>query len=145
MSRKGYIRTIVLLVLLQVLFYFYIGVYNTPHVDITHVKPEIEISSDKLLALFQSDESLANATYVEKTIEVEGVIKEITKNNNRYSVLLQSKNDSSHVICEMVRFKTRELKKLKPGQTVRIKGICKGFLMDVILLNCMLVKEETNE
>ena len=109
------------------------------------MQPEVEISSDTLLALFQADEPLANATYVQKTIEVQGVVKEITETNNRYSVLLQSKNDSSHVICDMAPIKIRELKKLKAGQSVRLKGICKGFLMDVIMLNCVLVNEETNE
>ncbi len=125
--------------------YLYFGVYNKPPRDITNVKPEVEISSDKLLTLFHADESLANATYVQKTIEVQGVVKEITTLNNRYSVLLQSKNDSSHVICDMAPSKVMDIKKLKPGQTVRLKGICKGFLMDVIMLNCILVNDKTNE
>jgi len=142
MNRKVIITIVGLLVVIQGLFYLYVGVYNKPPRDITYEKPSVEISSDKLLSMFHSNESLANTTYVQKTIAVQGVVKEISRINDRYSVLLQSKNDSSHVICDMAPSKIAEVKELKPGQTVRLKGICKGFLMDVIMLNCILVNEK---
>lgn len=139
-------RVIICLILLMGgISYFYIGYYNKPHKDIHKIKTAYKISSEKLINLFILNKDLANAHYVEKTIEIKGVIKEINFINSRYIVSLQGKNDFSNVLCEMHKSQLNQIEKIKLGETIRIKGICKGYLVDVIMLNCIVLKPEPNE
>ena len=141
MKRRQKIQIIGLIVLLGILLsgYFCVKIYNKPPEGVDKVKAEVAISSDKLLASFNANESSADSAYVEKVIIVEGSVKKITHINDRYTVLLQGENNRSHIICDMSESEIQSIKKLKVGDSVNIKGICKGYLMDVIMLNCILV------
>jgi hypothetical protein len=39
----------------------------------------------------------------------------------------------------------QEIQKLKKGQSVILKGVCKGFLMDVIFLDGIIVNSRIDE
>ena len=136
------ILTGVVLILVIASIYFYVKVYNRPHVNMANISTKVKINSSDLVTLFILDEETANLAYVEKIIEVEGTIKEITYQNNINTVLLRSNIDSSSVICEMQKNQLEEVKKFQKGERVRIKGICKGFLMDAVVLNCIIVTNE---
>ena len=103
----------------------------------THV--EVKISSTDLLASFIEDESKANSDFVERVIEVKGVVKEVTFLNNRYTVLLQGQGEYACLICDMDKDEINQINEVGIGDTITLKGVCKGFLMDAILLNCVLV------
>lgn len=115
--------------------------YTKPPKDIENAKTEVEVSSENLVAMFLFNEDLANSTFVEKTIEVEGIIEKITFKNDHYSVFLQAQEKGSKIICAMKPSKTNLIKNLRPGENVRLKGICKGYLKDVIMLNCILANK----
>ncbi|WP_394751167.1 OB-fold protein [Spongiimicrobium salis] len=115
--------------------------YTKPPMDIENVKTEVEVSSKNLAAMFHMDKDRANSTFVEKTIEVEGIIDKIIFKNDHYSVFLQAQEKGSKIICAMKPSKSDRIKNLKPGENVRLKGICKGYLSDVIMLNCILANK----
>lgn len=100
---------------------------------------EVKISSADLLASFIEDESKANSDFVERVIEVKGVVKEVTFLNNRYTVLLQGQGEYACLICDMDEDEVDQINEVTIGDTITLKGVCKGFLMDAILLNCVLV------
>ncbi len=102
---------------------------------------EISISSEDLLASFISDEVAASAAYVEKTIEVQGRVKEISFLNNRYTVILQGKGEYSCLMCDMNTEQMEQIQSIQKGDVITLRGICKGFLMDAILLNCILINQ----
>ncbi len=102
---------------------------------------EISISSEDLLASFISDEAAANAAYIEKTIEVQGKVKEISFLNNRYTVILQGKGEYSCLMCDMDPEQMAQIQSIQKGDMITLRGICKGFLMDAILLNCILINQ----
>ncbi|RKM87649.1 hypothetical protein D7036_24990, partial [Aquimarina sp. BL5] len=55
------------------------------------------------------------------------------------TVILYGDNKYSGVLCDMQSDQTVGIRKLKKGQKIMLKGVCKGFLKDAILLNCMLI------
>ncbi|MGB7394201.1 MAG: hypothetical protein WA913_07405 [Pricia sp.] len=144
MKRRYKITTIVMLALLAGGCCLYLFYYETFPMDMSARKTDVRISSDRLADSFDADEIEANAQFVEKTIEVVGSVKKITQVNDRYTVLLQGQDGLSNVICDILPSSIGEAKALRPGQTVRLKGICKGYLMDVILLNCILINDRTD-
>lgn len=82
---------------------------------------------------------------IEKAIEIEGEIKEIVYKHNTYSLILKGNDNKSYILCEMQADQNSKVSKLKQGENVKLKGILKGFLMDIILLNCIILDEEIYE
>ncbi|MEM8846852.1 MAG: hypothetical protein AAGD17_07090 [Bacteroidota bacterium] len=46
---------------------------------------------------FNQTRTFGNAAYVEKLVEVEGNVKEITLVNGQYAILLKGTNEHSHI------------------------------------------------
>ncbi|MFD2562375.1 OB-fold protein [Aquimarina rubra] len=125
--------------------FVYFKFYNETLIDIDKVSTEIKISSERLTASFITNEKNADLIYKGKIIEVEGVIKEVSFLNNRNTVILYGNNKYSGVLCDLQSNQTMEIKNLTKGDKVVLKGVCKGFLKDAILLNCMLINQQSNE
>lgn len=127
--------------------YFYWYFTNVSYSNIFDAKTEIKTDAEKLVASFISDQKLANTTYVEKTVEIQGIIKDISFLNNRSTLFLEAGKytTKNSIICDMQTNQKHNINKLKLGDSVLIKGIFKGFLMDGIMLNCVLLKKKINE
>lgn len=96
------------------------------------------LNSDELINSFTSNEKKSIALYEGKIIEVSGEIKEISFINERITVILSSNNKTFGVLCDMNPNQKEKIKKLSKNETITVKGICKGFLKDVILLDCFI-------
>jgi len=96
----------------------------------------IGISAVELGKAFAADENKANALYLNKAIEVTGVIAETESNQDGgIAILLATEDPNIPVQCTM-----RE-KNLNPtaGKTVTIKGFCSGSsITGVLLTDCIL-------
>lgn len=114
--------------------------------DVSMVKNVGKVNAEEIISMFKSNEQEANATYIEKVIEVEGVVKNISFLNNRHTILLESKKfTKSFVMCDMSPLVNKKIHKLKVGDSVVLKGVCKGYLLDVIMLNCLPTNEKTEQ
>jgi hypothetical protein len=135
MKKKILIATLVAF-LAAGLFAYYL--YNKPHQSIADEKPAFNMEASALVAEYDQDEEKANAKYLGKIIEVRGVIaeKSIDK-KGKYNITLQGA-DLSGVGCEFESNAKNKVSKLSEGQEVKIKGICTGVLMDVVLVDCVL-------
>lgn len=122
--------------------YIYFGVYNNRVDDIKNVSPEVKIDSGQLVSSFILNEENANSVYRNKVVEIDGTVKEINFYNNRNTVLLYGHTKYTSVLCDMQSDQIENVKKLTKGQKVKLKGICKGFLKDAILLNCVLINND---
>ena len=109
--------------------------YNKPVQSLENNKAEYQISAVELLGAFETSEAEANDKFLDRIISVNGLIDKINVNEHNYqNIYLQTHSPLSQVICEME--KGRNIK-LKVGDKVTIKGKCTGFLMDVIMVQCI--------
>ena len=46
------------------------------------------------------------------------------------------------VLCHLSQEATKQLRFFKEGETVTLKGICTGYLMDAILIECIIINNE---
>lgn len=99
---------------------------------------ERSVSSKELINAYTINEEKSDRLYAGKIIEVTGFIKEISFLNNRNTIILNSNTETFGVICDVNPNQEEKIKLLKKHQKIRVKGICKGFLKDVILLNCSI-------
>jgi hypothetical protein len=110
---------------------------NPAHRKIENEKG-ININAETLYQSFLSNEKTANATYLEKAVEVTGNIGSISKNaDSSLVIFLQTSDPIFGVNCTM----EGEAGGIMPGDTVRLKGICSGFINDVVLIRCHVVKK----
>jgi hypothetical protein len=120
-----------------VLFGLYM--YNLKPKDLQKVKPDFVITATDLLKAFESDENSATAKYVNMIVEVSGTIQSVKPGeNSALTISLNTGSDISSVICTLqgntgpTNFRT--------GEQITIRGNCSGFLMDVLLNNCVVIK-----
>lgn len=109
-------------------------IYNKPHIDVSEVVADITISSNNILEEFTADEAKANSKYLEKIVAVSGEIAEIKIEKEKGIITLKTNDDFASILCHLSLDATKKMNSLKVGQTITLKGICTGFLMDVILV-----------
>ena len=54
-------------------------------------------------------------------------------------VSIETEDDFGSILCHLSEASTLKMKELKEEQTIAIKGICTGFLMDVILVKSEII------
>lgn len=137
---KNNILIIISIACIMTVYYF----YNHKQVDTRKAKTEISLTANELLTELNGNEEERFGQYIEKALEIEGTIYQVTYKAGKYSLLLRGDKIDSLILCEMQKDQASLVKLLEVGDEVKVKGILKGFLMDAILLNC-IVLEEVNE
>lgn len=112
---------------------------NKEHVDVKKTTPNLIIAVDEILSDFENDEEKANTKFTDKIIELKGVIAEITTQDNATTITLMSQNFDATVICSLLPEETPNVLEYKKGDEISLKGICKGYLLDVVIVNCIII------
>jgi len=134
MLRKIIIGLGVVAVMLMVVTYF---IYNKPHRSVD--KADTSVDAVALVAAFVKNEEEANKNYLDKVVEVKGKVKEVTKKENAYVILLGDDASMSSVNCTLDHGQDALASRLKPGDETVIRGHCTGYLLDVVIINCKFV------
>lgn len=119
-------------------FYFINPLVNSSDKNLENETAALSLNALDLVYNFTNNEEISNDLYAGKIIEVTGTIKEITDLNDRITVILNSNSNRFGVICDINSNQKGKIKQLQQLQKITVKGICKGFLKDVILLNCTI-------
>lgn len=106
--------------------------------DTHEIETAETFTTNELLSKLQHTQQKLEG-FIEKAIEVEGEIKEITFQDGKYSLILKGDSDKTFILCEMQSNQSVAVEKLQEGQHIKLKGILKGFLMDIILLHCVII------
>jgi hypothetical protein len=114
--------------------------YNRGLPDTHSLKSAFTINASEFAKQFEADESKATSQYADKTISVEGIVASVYTTDSSASVLLNDEGSMASVMCQFVATDVPEIKKLNRGDIVTIKGICSGYLMDVVLERCVIEK-----
>jgi len=115
--------------------------YNLKPKDLQKVKPDFIITSTALQKAFEEDEKGSSAKYINKIIEVSGEIESVKPGEkNTFSITLKTGSDYSSVICTFPVVPETTI--LKTGNQITLRGECSGFLMDVLLNNCVTIEEK---
>lgn len=135
--RKILIVLLLIIVASGATFYF---LYNKPHRNPASEKG-IRISSKELFDQFSKDEVTSNTQYLDKVLEVSGKVLEIEENQNQTTVIILETNDPIFgVRCTMNSKVAIDI-----ADFVTVKGICTGYLSDVVLTNASLTKNDKHE
>jgi hypothetical protein len=121
--------------LVAVAAYAWFFVWNKPQINVSKADA-VKTEASALFNDYSSNEQAANQKYLEKILEVAGVVTNVTKNAEGQIVVLLKTNDPMFGInCTM---EEKDIV-LKQGDAVTLKGICTGYLTDVVLIRCYKV------
>lgn len=112
--------------------------FNKPHKDVSKLKSEYVISANEIYSAFEENESYANEKYLDKIVEIRGIISQIEMENGKSSILLNGSLDGFGMVNCALNQKI-DLEKYSSGDAIIIKGVCTGFLMDVVLNKCVII------
>ena len=115
---------------------YYVFVYSKNNQRDPLKEKAIVVQAEKIVQEFQQNENQANLLYLDKTVEIKGVVAAITKNQENKTVIsLKSADPFAAVACTL----KIEDNKVYIGKEVTLKGICKGFLSDVVIVECVIL------
>jgi len=135
-TKYRYILAFVILALLAaVLVWKY--TFRKSDISVASQKADVEIAASKLLQAFETDENAANALYLDKIVLVSGIVESISEDSLGVSVYLKESDAVGGVICSFDK-SAIDVSMAKKGLPLSIKGICTGYLMDVVLNKCSL-------
>ena len=112
--------------------------YNKPVESLEKKKADVTVTADQLLADYESNEAQANDKYLGKVVQVSGKVAEVTSADGKNKVHLETSNPISVVITELDEGNTA--KGLQTGDLATVKGMCSGYLSDVVLVRSTVVK-----
>jgi len=113
--------------------------FNKKVADVKAESPDMELSAAALVEAFNTNEELANRKYVGKIILVSGSIGELrTDDSGNPTVVLSAGDPLSMVTCSFYQDQAASVKVLQPGSQIKIKGVCTGKLIDVVLNKCSI-------
>ncbi|MDX1700476.1 MAG: hypothetical protein R3250_07665 [Melioribacteraceae bacterium] len=132
---KKVIVSVIILILLVTCYGVYMFTKKTP--SLQKVTPDYIVTADDLFDEFESDEKNSIMKYESQVIQVSGTILMVTKTDSISNVILNAKDAiMGGVNCSFNKLEDS----LQNGDTVTIKGRCQGYLTNVILNNCVIVK-----
>lgn len=130
-------RRVLVAIALVVLIAAAIGftVWNKP-TDKAEDHKGVVVSTTTLCNAYTQNEDSANAQYLSKVLQVEGMVEEVSKSQDGAVVIKLQGTDDMAVQCTM-RDETAFATK---GAKATIKGFCSGSTMfDILLTDCIVV------
>ncbi len=114
-----------------------------PHAKIG--KPTLFTTANAVVNEFETDEAEATKKYVGsetdlRIIEVSGKISEVVLDTVGTTIAFETENPIKGVRCTLDKFTKAPDRKFNVGDSITLKGLCTGFLSDVIFDRCVFVR-----
>lgn len=140
MKKTVWITLAVVFIGLIVGTFVYMYTFRKADLSVASQNADIEINASDLLQKFTDNEESANKAFLDKVVAVSGVIDKITEDSTSVSIYLKKPEDISGIMCGFNK-SAIDKSSLKVGESICIKGICTGYLMDVVLNKCSIEKK----
>ena len=115
---------------------------NKEHINVEETAPDLIISVDQILSDYQNNEEQANKSYTDKIVQLKGEISKISIQDGKATFTLISPSFDATVICSFQAEENRNVLSFKKGDEISLKGICTGYLLDVVLVNCVILNRK---
>ncbi|MBL7962309.1 MAG: hypothetical protein JNM31_00565 [Flavobacteriales bacterium] len=131
-------RTVILLVGLAAIagagFYAW-SEYERKPKGAAELKVDEVLSATDLLAAYVADEAAADARFASKVLEVSGTVEGSEVQGDKLNIFLSTGDPLQRIACE---FDAASAPSLNAGDAARVRGICAGYNLDVLLQRCAI-------
>lgn len=141
-GKRSFYVILAIVVIAAIVVILAVRIYNKPHRVVATATPAFTMTASELVEEFVADEGVANATYGGQVVQLKGTLKEVIRNDSTLILLL---GDTAAMIGVSAYLQPDEDVKyagILPGETITVKGICDGMLIDVVLGNAIVLTDE---
>lgn len=114
-----------------------------PHADISKSEIAFRLEAPVLINEFQQNETAATGKYSEKVLEINGKLVAKNKLENGTDVLVLE-DEMQGISCQLdsswAKSNQSSIQELQTGQPIKVKGLCKGYLMEIKVSPAVVVK-----
>lgn len=128
---KYFIMTGIIIVIAIVGVVWY--VFTQKFTDTIKEKADFTLTALDLIKEFNANDKLANKKYAEKIIIVTGVVSEVENADTTVNIKIADSTTGSYAIFAFQQQNLQEVKTIKEGDKVSIKGSCSGGAYSQIL------------
>lgn len=138
-------KYLLLIVLVSIVIVAGVGLkmYFKPHADVNKLKADFTMEAPSLINEFKEQEDAATAKYSEKVLEIRGTLASKSQLPNG-TTLLVLEDEMEGISCQLdsswVANNQKVIDSLEPGNPVTVKGVCKGYLMEIKVSPAVVVK-----
>jgi len=127
-NKKGWIKKALIAILFIVLLgggaYWYI--MNETFDDTASSESAYTVTAQELINVYQTNDSVANATYREQIITVQGRVTEVEAADTTVNIKFTDPVTGSYLIFDFQSQHVPDAKVVQVGDSVAIKGSCSG-------------------
>lgn len=135
MTKRIIIIVLILIVLVGGIAFY---LFNKKVESLEKAEADYSLTADELFDAFEENEQAALEKYEGRILEISGEVVDIQQSEQLMNVTLKAEN----ALLGGVSCSFRQLEnEIQAGDEIIIKGKCHGFLMNVILSNCVIVNE----
>lgn len=113
--------------------------------DINKMKPDFKVQASELIQEFEKEESTASTKYDEKVLEINGKLSSKSQLPNGIT-LLMLEDEMQGISCQLdsswATAHRSVIESLQPGTAVTVKGVCKGYLMEIKVSPAIVVSQQ---
>ncbi|MBL7972441.1 MAG: hypothetical protein JNL03_13070 [Prolixibacteraceae bacterium] len=138
-------KYIILIILFLVVLGAGIGLkmFFKPHADVSRAQTDFRVEAAALLSAFLDDEAAAAAKYSEKVLEIKGKLAAYsTLQDGTHLLILE--NEMEGISCQLdsswAAANQPVLQELTIGRELTVKGVCKGYLMEIKVSPAVIMK-----
>ncbi len=127
-NKKGWIKKALIAILFIILLGggAYLYIMNETFDDTASLKSAYTVNAQDLINAYQTNDSLANATYREQIITVQGRVTEVEAADTTVNIKFTDPVTGSYLIFDFQSQHVADAKVLQAGDSVAIKGSCSG-------------------
>jgi hypothetical protein len=117
--------------------------FNEKTTDLSKVNPEFTLTAQELFDAFSMDELSANEKFIGKVVQVDGNVSSIEyAGDSIVSIILMNEDQFAGIACTFQNDSEYPFNKISEGDTLTVRGICLGMLVDVLLNYCVVIENE---
>lgn len=130
-----------LAILFIIIAFGYTVIMNAPKVSVQNKTIDFTLPATELFQEYSENQTVADQKFIDKILQVSGQIFEITTDQQGATVLLLSTGtNEAGVLCTLELSESKQVSGKKVGDSVTLKGVCTGMLMEVVLNRCVVMK-----
>lgn len=129
-------RYLLIIVLIAIVIVAAIGLsmFFKPHANVNKMEPDFKVEAAELIDEFQREEEAATTKYREKVLEISGTLASKNQLPNG-TTLLMLEDEMQGISCQIdsawATANQAVIESLEAGSPVTVKGVCKGYLMEI--------------
>jgi hypothetical protein len=119
----------------------YLYLRYMPEKSVSKQETDFKVMATVLADEYSLNPEASDRKYIDRVVEVTGIIAEITTDQNNSTVfILRENSTTTGILCTLDNSAAKKARQYKTGSKITLKGTCTGMLFEVVLNKCVIIR-----